>query len=329
MRLSYCFIAFLSAVGSIACTSAFSPGSLHSIKGNLAGNQQNYLSTSSPVIAKKHASLKKISTALQLSRDKNYSTEVRLREEAEAPFRKVRFFVYSALLGGCFISLIVSAARIAAGLNGINADLLGESTTNAAIDLGGIALLSFLLKTDADAQESRLKRASKGGELAALPVRGKAPFFIDQESKTYTTLTLSSFRAGRGIDKRVVICAAGEERISAVVNDMNEESFQESLILNDLLIVPVICPEGTAPIAIDDVLLEKECIAFPYGRGWKEFIASEVEDASKQGVDVDAEGFALILKKNGRVGQNIALLPVSSLSYQIPSFVCQPTCYYG
>ncbi len=73
---------------------------------------------------------------LLLSKSQNYSKEVRLREEAEAPFRKVRFFVYSALLAGYFVSLLVSSARIAAGLNGINVDLLNESLNNAAIDIG-------------------------------------------------------------------------------------------------------------------------------------------------------------------------------------------------
>ena len=61
--------------------------------------------------------------------------------------------------------------------------------------------VSGLLKTDADAQESMLKRASKGKDLAALSMRGKAPFSVDQETKTYSTLTLSSLRAGRGIGK--------------------------------------------------------------------------------------------------------------------------------
>lgn len=237
------------------------------------------------------------------SQKKEYSTEVRLREEAEAPFRKVRFFIYSSLLAGCVISLLVSLARIAAGLNGINVDHLDESLQNAAIDVGGMALLLFLLKSDFDAQESRLKRASKGGEMASLPVRGKADFFKDSLRNQFVSLTLSSFRADRGIDKRIVICAAGEDKITTVIDEIRNPSLQGSLVANDLVVIPVALRTGMSPIGMDDDLLEKECIAIPGGQGWKSFIADEVEEAEKQGVDVNSKGFAIILKKNGRVGQ--------------------------
>lgn len=239
----------------------------------------------------------------------NYSTEVRLREEAEAPFRKVRFFVYSALLAGCTISLLVSAARIAAGLNGINADLLDESLQNAGIDLGGLALLSFLLKQDFDAQESRLKRASKGGQIASLQVRFASPDPLDEK---FTTLNLSSFRAGRGIDKRVVIIAGGEEKIDQVIDQISDTSFQDALTLNDLVVIPLVTTNGVAPNMNED-LLKSNCIAIPTGRSWKEFIDEEISSAESQGVNVSEEGFALILKKNGRVGQRTKGINLSQM----------------
>ncbi len=242
------------------------------------------------------------SISLHLSKPQNYSKEVRLREEAEAPFRKVRFFVYSALLAGCFVSLLVSSARIAAGLNGINVDLLDESLNNAAIDAGGVLLLGFLLKNDLDAQESRLQRASKGGALARLPVRGKASFFYD-ENNNNKLLTLSSFRAGRGIDKRVVILVAGEEKISQLVSTLKSKSMQTSLIQSDLFVIPVVIPDCTVPPNIDEELLSEDCIGLPVQGAWRGFIEDEVAEAIKQGVDVQNAGFALILKKNGRVGQ--------------------------
>jgi hypothetical protein len=239
-----------------------------------------------------------------LGNDKNYSKEVRLREEAEAPFQKVRFFIYSALLGGSLISLLVCAARIAAGLNGINTDLLDESLRNAVIDVCGIIILSFLLKNDFDAQESRLKRASKGAELASLTVKGKASFFSDQ-NQGYKTLKLSSFRTGRGIDKRPVICVAGHEKISEVVSDLMDTPLQEALISNDLVVIPVEIPDSKAPEGISDDLIKCDLIAIPSVTGsvWKAFVDEEASEALKQGVDVKNEGFAIILKKNGRIGQ--------------------------
>jgi hypothetical protein len=54
---------------------------------------------------------------------------------------------------------------------------------------------------------------------------------------------------------------------------------------------------------MDDDLLEKECIAIPSGRGWKDVISEEVQEALKQGLDATSQGFAIVLNKNGRVGQ--------------------------
>jgi len=90
-----------------------------------------------------------------------YSRELYLREEAESPFRKVRFFFYISLAGGALTSLAVSTARVAAALAGINTDLLQESATNVAVDLLGLGLIAFLFNRDLQAQDSRLKRASK------------------------------------------------------------------------------------------------------------------------------------------------------------------------
>ena len=217
-----------------------------------------------------------------------YSRELLLREEAESPFRKVRFFVYFALGGGALTSLLVSLARVAAGLNGINEDLLPESLTNAGVDLAGIVVLAFLYKRDLEAEESRLKRASKGAELAKLMV-------IDSDSSQ--TIPLASYRRGRGIEKRVVIVAGSEEKIEQVMKDAKE--LEVALSFNDLLIVPVILPQATAPKA--EVI--PECVAVPVGKSWKTVMDSETEEARKQGVDIERDGYCVILKKNGRIGQ--------------------------
>eukprot|EP00558_Chaetoceros_sp_UNC1202_P006274 CAMPEP_0197240934 /NCGR_PEP_ID=MMETSP1429-20130617/7113_1 /TAXON_ID=49237 /ORGANISM="Chaetoceros sp., Strain UNC1202" /LENGTH=319 /DNA_ID=CAMNT_0042700687 /DNA_START=20 /DNA_END=979 /DNA_ORIENTATION=+ len=254
-------------------------------------------------------------TILHMSGSGKYTTEVRLREEAEAPFRKVRLFLFSSLLGGCIISLLVSAARIAAGLNGINTDLLEESTNNAAIDVGGLAVLGYLIKNDLNAQESRLQRMTKGGALANLTVRGKASFFLDQDQGNYNTLKLSSFRNGRGIDKRIVICAAGKDKISSIIEEI--PSLAESLVRNELVVIPVVLPDGTAPVGVDEAVLGLECLALPMGGSWKTFIEGEVADASKQGVDVSTTGVALILKKNGRVGQRTSGVNLARMTGEV------------
>lgn len=230
-----------------------------------------------------------------------------MREEAESPFRKVRFLFYFTLGGGAATSLVVSAARVAAALSGINPDLLQESSINIAVDALGIAVLAFLCKRDLDAQESRLKRASKGAELAKLMVRGSIAMLNEDSmgtnnnsevSESFTT-SLASFRRGRGIEKRIVIAAGGRSKMEQVLKET--ALLEESLMFNDLIVIPVLYPEGRAPDQAENVL---SCVAFPVGEAkWRSFLTEEAKEAIAQGVDIEKEGFCIVLKKNGRVGQ--------------------------
>lgn len=242
---------------------------------------------------------------------KQYSRDLYLREEAESPFRKVRFFVYTVLAGGALTSLAVSGARVAAGLSGINTDLLSESLTNVAVDVVGLGLLAVLFQRDLEAQESRLKRASKGAELAKLQVRAskrlvaesdlvesrKPAGAADGRTETFT-VNLSSLRRGRGIEKRVVIAVGGSERVSKVLDEASR--LRDQLEISDLLVVPVVLPSGGAPEVTQSL---PDCVALPVGASWLAVVQDEAEEARKQGVDVSKDGFCVILKKNGRVGQ--------------------------
>jgi hypothetical protein len=273
------------------CADAFINQNVHLKKNSFLSSPWN--------LSQRHQ--KVFSTHVFLSENKknNYSTTDRLREEIEAPFAKVRVFGYSVLLAGCILSLLISLARIAAGLNGINTDVLQESINNAAIDVGGVFLLSFLLKSDFDAKESRLKRAAKGAEIANLQVKG--PFGPDQRIET---VPLSAFRSGRGIDKRIVICVASKETIHQLLNDIeSSSSLQEDLVLSDLVVVPWITPDFTSLNQANSQAMQFDCIGIPVGLNWNDFLRDEIKEAEKQGVDVNGRGFSIVLKKNGRVGQ--------------------------
>jgi len=253
---------------------------------SLSRTRQRRLSTPSPVLMNKEK--------------REYDRAVLLREEAESPFRKVRFFFYYALGGGALVSLAVSAAQIAAALNGINADLLQESSVNAAVDLVGIVVLAAFFQRDLQAQESRLKRATKGAELARLMVRGSKSLVTgDLDDFSSFTTSLASLRRGRGIEKRVIIAAGGQEKIADILQQATQ--LQDELSFNDLLVVPVVMPQGLAP----DVNAEElpDCVALPVGSNWKTVVDDEASEAVKQGVNIEKEGFCVILKKNGRVGQ--------------------------
>lgn len=229
-----------------------------------------------------------------------FSREIRLREEAESPFRNVRFFFYITTIGGAATSLAVSVARIAAALSGVNTDLMEQSVTNAAVDTLGILVLAFLWKRDTDAQQSRLKRAAKGAELAKLMVRGSASLLGSDSGKS-AVIPLSAFRRGRGIDKRVVIVAAGKDKIKSLLEESKQ--YSDSLILNDLVIVPVVVPQANAPLGLEPEILDQEYIALPAGGSWITVIGDEASQAEEQGIDVVNEGVSIVLKKNGRVGQ--------------------------
>ena len=250
-----------------------------------------------------------------------YSRELYLREESESPFRKVRFFFYFSLGGGALTSLAISAARVAAALNGINQDLLQESAINVVVDLVGLAALTALYKNDLAAQESRLKRASKGAQMAKLTIRASKSIVTgnnlsgarssSSSGETFTT-TLASLRRGRGIEKRVVIAAAGLDKITQVLQQAKE--LRDELTLSDLLIIPYVLGSSDSTLSSLSLLQSNtrnddddelpDCVALSTGgSNWKSFIEEEVQEATKQGVNVQDEGLCVILKKNGRIGQ--------------------------
>jgi hypothetical protein len=61
-------------------------------------------------------------------------------------------------------------------------------------------------------------------------------------------------------------------------------------------------PLGVAPEgAITSDL--PECIALPVGNGWRNVVEDEASEGIKQGIDIQKEGFCVIIKKNGKIGQ--------------------------
>jgi hypothetical protein len=194
-----------------------------------------------------------------LTNDNNserYSRTVRLREEAESPSRKGRYFFYLNIAGGATTSLFISIARIAAALSGVNTDLMDESIRNAIIDIVGLCVVVYFWKQDQVAEESRLRRATKGAELAKLSVRTSKALLVNSVSSnemvdlqqmsgslTFTT-TLASFRRERGIEKRIVIAAAGCKKIDQVLKEA--QALQSELADNDLVVVPAVIPQGVA-----------------------------------------------------------------------------------
>lgn len=313
--LSTIFIAVLALAATNPASGFVSPTTKHSVSiRSVAPFSRSVISTNSNSKNNAFATTILHSSPNNGGGKNEYSREVRLRTEAESPFRKVRFFLYVAVGAGAMLSLLVSLTRIAAAASGINPELMSESLINAGVDLAGIIGLGFFYQNDAKAEESRMKRATKGASLAKLAIRVNKgiidPLFaapVDDSSGStdsiYTSLTLADLRRDRGIEKRVVIVAAGKDKIQKVMEET--KTYAKALERNDLLIVPVVMPAASAPDIMslgDDAL--PSCVALPIGNtAWRSVLEDEAQTALQQDVNIETEGFCVILKKNGRVGQ--------------------------
>lgn len=97
--------------------------------------------------------------------------EIRLRSEAEAPFRVIRlvfygFFVISASIA----SLIATTQTIGALAGAPNAMPLQDTATSLAIDLAAAALFAYLFSRDKAAQDKQIARIAREEKLGALQV---------------------------------------------------------------------------------------------------------------------------------------------------------------
>eukprot|EP00667_Euglena_gracilis_P014437 EG_transcript_14950 len=117
---------------------------------------------------------------------------------------------------------------------------------------------------------------------------------------------LADLRQGRGRATRVVLVAAPPDLLRQCL--ATASTVADRLVVSDLLLVPIALPLGTDPI-IERPLLSGEHVAVPAGGDWAGVIRPECDRAREQGLDPTRQGFTLVVKKNGQVGQRIAGLP--------------------
>merc|ERR1712232_1134465 len=85
---------------------------------------------------------------------------------------------------------------------------------------------------------------------------------------------------------------------------------------NDLLVVPLLLGAGDQLSLPSMTTPQPKSVALPVlsgGSGWRDFLAEEVDEAKRQGVNVQREGLCVILKKNGRVGQRTKGISLENL----------------
>ena len=230
-----------------------------------------------------------------------YSQSSRLREEVEAPFAKVRLFVWPALMAGAAIATYFAGTSLLAEAVGAR-EPAPDSLVNLGVDLAAVAAIGTVWRRDLQARDSRLKRLSAGAAMAALRV--------ELGGDATGVLPLADLRAGRKLPRRVVIVAAPE----AVLADSLRaaEAASAALAAADMLVVPLAVADGggvAAPAAGSVPGAGAAHLALPAGGGWNDVVGTELATAVAQNADAAARGFTLILKKNGRVGTRRLGLP--------------------
>ncbi|KAA8496780.1 Protein LOW PSII ACCUMULATION 1, chloroplastic [Porphyridium purpureum] len=233
-----------------------------------------------------------------------YTLRARLREETEAPFRKVRLFLYYASAASASVGGFISGARVIAGLSGVSgAQPLSETVPNTLIDLGVIAIAVLLIRLDNKAGKKRLDRLSRGAALAALKVEisrsGKAR---SEESLSGKMTTLSSFRLYR----RPVIVCGNADTVNAVL--AQADPLKEELAQRDIIVIPYIT--GGGDNAVLNSWSKGEWLATPVMREkWAAWFQKELELSKLKPSDVRDKALVLYTRKDGRVGGRTIGMP--------------------
>lgn len=101
--------------------------------------------------------------------DRDEDSKLRLRSEAEAPFRLLRLSLYGAAVGGSSIGLLVNLTQIVGAVaSRPGAPTLTEALKNIAIDVVGVIIFAWLFGSDWKARGLQMKRLSRESELGKL-----------------------------------------------------------------------------------------------------------------------------------------------------------------
>jgi Low psii accumulation1 / Rep27 len=266
--------------------------------------------------------------------EEEYTRKQLIKEEIEAPFRKIRFFVYTGLFAAASLGCVFTITKLLATLSGVRTADMDQLYQNLFVNVGGLPVIAYFWKRDIDSQNSLLQRIKKGGKLAGLRMKLSAP---DGEE---LVVKLSDLRRDRGIEKRVVIVAAPKELLNESIASSLKES--KNLVANDLIIAPLCIDVDPSASASDSDVTNSYTLRAPSiesisseGTGtdtvpggvtslslyphiglplavasWNSVIKSELAVALKQQPEALSKGVTIIIKKNGKVGTRRFGVPI-------------------
>jgi hypothetical protein len=103
-----------------------------------------------------------------------YTRKQILREEIEAPFRKVRLFLVPASFASAALAAFISATRLVATMSGVKGYDFNDTANNLGLDIVAMIGLGLIWKRDIDGRNRDLERIARSGRLADLQVTGGA-----------------------------------------------------------------------------------------------------------------------------------------------------------
>lgn len=231
---------------------------------------------------------------------------VRLRSEAEAPWRGLRlaFFGGSVLSAG--IGLLVSIPQLIGALNGAPGALaLNDVAVNLGVDGGAVALFAWLFSQDWKARDRQMARLGREEGLSLCFVQ------LANGKK----LQLGALRGSA----RVVVCAGTPSQVKDALDAAEE--YKVELSRRGVLVVPLPIYEETedgaqgvlAPPTKEDLRWRATPIQL---EAWKAWFSQQLALTSKAKSD---RGLYVSLRKDGRVrGSGMGRPPWAQLAVQLP-----------
>ena len=236
-----------------------------------------------------------------------------IQRSIQAPFRKIRFFLYFGLLGAAGIGSFISLVKLLAASTGSSNDDVGAILPNLFVNLLGIPILSYLWNRELKAQNSKLERIQKGGSLAGLKVKVS----VGEEN---LVVKLSDLRRDRGIEKRVILVVAPLESIKESLQ--SSLSASKSFMSNNILIIPLVIenssPESFTLEAANLISLlpsasseQLKYIGTPLVlSSWNAVLRREILTALKQQPNALEKGITIVIKNTGKVASRKFGVPI-------------------
>eukprot|EP00195_Chlamydomonas_chlamydogama_P003167 CAMPEP_0202919384 /NCGR_PEP_ID=MMETSP1392-20130828/75718_1 /ASSEMBLY_ACC=CAM_ASM_000868 /TAXON_ID=225041 /ORGANISM="Chlamydomonas chlamydogama, Strain SAG 11-48b" /LENGTH=277 /DNA_ID=CAMNT_0049612727 /DNA_START=146 /DNA_END=979 /DNA_ORIENTATION=- len=213
---------------------------------------------------------------------------VRLRSEAEAPFRSLRLTLFGFSVVSSGLGALISVPQLLGALaGGRNALPLEEAGLNVAINMGALVVFGLLLRSDLQARDKQMARLTREEKLGALSVQlanGKV-------------LPVSALRGSA----RIVIAAGTRAQVKSALEAA--APFKQELIRRGVLVLPLPIYGGEGEDeAVELPSPSKEelrWVATPIRlEGWRDWFEAQLKFASKAKTE---NGLFVGLRLDGRV----------------------------